>query len=214
MAAGSIMSGPPDTLRCTTMQSTTRPDAALALLSRALDQAGVVIARLRPDQSTLPTPCRSWDLRALVNHVVDEVGQFAQVTAGGTRAHLGGDHIGDDWIGAYRTAADALLAAWQQPGAFERTHRLPFGEVPAAWTVGQQIAELTIHAWDIAKATGQSTDLDPELGRLALAWGKENIRPEFRGDEAAGSHIGPEVSVPDDAPLYDQLAAFGGRTLN
>jgi uncharacterized protein (TIGR03086 family) len=78
----------------------------------------------------------------------------------------------------------------------------------------QQITELTSHAWDIAKATGRSTDLDPELGELALAWGRQNMRPEFRGDEADGYYIGPEVPVADDAPLYDRLAAFGGRNPN
>ena len=189
----------------------TPPDNPSALLSRALDQTGAVIARVRPEQAPLPTPCRSWDVRGLVNHVVDEVHQFARVTSGGNRQNINGDAIGDDWVGAYRAAAAELLAAWQRPGALDRPHRLPFGEVPATWVVSQQITELVVHAWDIAKATGQSTDLDPELGHLALDWGKENLKPEFRGDEAAGYHIGPELPVRGDAPVYDRLAAFGGR---
>jgi uncharacterized protein (TIGR03086 family) len=186
-------------------------DNLVALMARALDQTGAIIAAIRAEQANLPTPCRSWDVRALVNHVVDEVHQFAVVTGGGDREHLGLDVVGDDWAGAYRAAAAELLAAWQQPGVLDRTQRLPFGEVPAKWTVGQQITELVIHAWDIATASGQSTDLDPELGQLALDWGKDNVRPEFRGDEASGHHIGPEVPVRADAPLYDRIAAFGGR---
>jgi Mycothiol maleylpyruvate isomerase N-terminal domain len=47
---------------------------ALRLLSRAPDQTGAVVARVRPEQATLPTPCRSWDVRALVNHVIDQLG--------------------------------------------------------------------------------------------------------------------------------------------
>ncbi|MFC0864295.1 TIGR03086 family metal-binding protein [Sphaerimonospora cavernae] len=186
----------------------------LGMLVRALDQAGTVIAKVQPEQAALPTPCRSWDVRALVNHVVDEVHQFAVVTAGGKRNHLGVDVIGDDWTGAYRAAADELITAWRQPGALERPQRLPFGEIPATWAVGQHVTELVIHAWDIAKATGQPTDLDPELGRAALRWGQDNLQPEFRGDEADGHHIGPAVRVPDDAPLYDRVAAFGGRDPN
>ena len=42
----------------------------LALRSRALDQTGAIVARVRPEQAAMPTPCRSWDVRALVNHVV------------------------------------------------------------------------------------------------------------------------------------------------
>ncbi|WP_018349803.1 TIGR03086 family metal-binding protein [Longispora albida] len=183
----------------------------IALLERALDQAGDLISRIRPEQASLPTPCRSWDVRALVNHVVDEVGQFAVVASGGTRHHLGTDLIGDDWAAAYRVAAAGLLAAWQQPGALSRPHRLPFGDMPASWAAGQHIAELVIHSWDIARATGQPADLDPELGELALRWGHENLKPEHRADEAAGGHVAPAVEIPADAPLYDRVAAFGGR---
>jgi uncharacterized protein (TIGR03086 family) len=89
--------------------------------------------------------------------------------------------------------------------------RLPFGEFPATWRVGQQIADLAVHGWDIAKATGQPTDLDPEVGRLALDWGRENLKPEFRGDEASGRSFGAEVAVADVAPLYDRLAGWFGR---
>jgi uncharacterized protein (TIGR03086 family) len=179
------------------------------LLSRALDQTGELIAKVDPAQAVRPTPCKSWDVRALIGHVVEETYRFASVSGGPPQpADMS---LGDDWAGAYRKAADTLLKAWQRPGALEQTQTHPFGDVPGSWAVDQQITELTSHAWDIAKATGQSTDLDPELGQRALDWGRQNLRPEFRGDEADGFYIGAEVPVADDAPLYDLLAAFGGR---
>lgn len=186
------------------------------VLFRALDQTGAVIARIRPEQAALPTPCRSWDVRSLVNHVVDEVRRFAEIAGTGRRGPsegwvIGADPVGDDWAGAYRVAADSLRAAWQQPGALNRVHRLPGGELPATWALGQQLTELVIHAWDIATATGQSTDLDPELGRITLDWGQANLVADFRGDEADGYHVGPEIPASADAPLYDRIAAFGGR---
>jgi uncharacterized protein (TIGR03086 family) len=190
----------------------TSAENPVTVLSRALDQTGTVVARVRLEQAQLPTPCRSWDVRAVVNHVVHELHQFALVAGGGARESGDpGDLIGDDWADAYRAAADLLLATWRQPGALDRVRRPPVGEIPAVWTVNQQVTELVVHAWDIAKATGQSTDLDPALGRLVLDWTKENFKPEFRGDEAAGKLIGPEVAVPGDASLYDRLAAFSGR---
>lgn len=189
----------------------TTPRDLIDLLSRALAQTGTAIADVRPEQATSPTPCRSWDVRTLVNHVVDEVHQFAVVTGGGERNHLGIDVIGDDWAGAYRTAAAELLAAWRRPGAFDRTHRLPFGEAPAPWSLRRQITELGIHAWDISKATGQPTDLDSEVGEVALQWMEENLDAQMRGDEAAGHPIGPELPAQDGAPLYDRIAAYGGR---
>jgi hypothetical protein len=138
------------------------------LLARTLAQTEAIVARVRPEQATLPTPCASWDVRALVNHVVHDVQQFTVTVHG--------------------------------------------GEFPATWRVGQQIADLAVHGWDIAKATGQPTDLDPEVGQLALDWGRENLKPQFRGDEASGRAFGPEVAVAADAPLYDRLAGASSRT--
>ncbi|HEX9344000.1 MAG TPA: TIGR03086 family metal-binding protein [Actinomycetota bacterium] len=186
----------------------------IALLSRALDQAGVIIAKVSPDQAALPTPCRSWDVRALVNHVVQDVRMFT-ASAGGAAWQPGDeDLIGDDWTGTYQHAAEALLGAWQAPGILDRTLRLPIGEVPASWSVHQQVTDLAVHAWDVAKATGQPTNLDPEIGQLSLDWAKRNLAPQFRGDEASGKAFGDEVPVPDDAPLYDRLAGFFGRDPN
>ena len=184
----------------------------VALLSRALDQTGAIIARARPDQATMPTPCRSWDVRALVNHVVQDVRQFTAGASGQDQQwEDDSDVVGDDWAGAYREAADELLAAWRREGALDRMVKLPFGEVPAVWQVGQQITDLAVHGWDVAKATGQPTDLDPQVGQLALDWGGENLKPQFRGDEASGRVFGTEVPVDADAPLYDRLAGFFGR---
>jgi uncharacterized protein (TIGR03086 family) len=189
----------------------TQADDPIAQLARSLDQTGAIISRTRPAQATLPTPCRSWDVRALVNHVVLDVQHFTATASGEKWDAHEGDTIGEDWTGAYRRAADALVAAWQREGVLDRTLTLPFGDVPATWSVGQQIADLVVHGWDIAKATGQSTDLDPELGQLALDWARENLKPQFRGDEDSGQAFGLEVPVPEDAPLHDRLAGFFGR---
>jgi uncharacterized protein (TIGR03086 family) len=182
-------------------------------LSRALDQTGEIISRTKADQATLPTPCSSWDVRNLVNHVVHDVQQFAITVSGGKFEQHDNDVIGDDWTGAYGEAADSLLAEWRREG-LDRKVKLPFGEVPAEWQVGQEIADLVVHGWDLAKATGQSTDLDPELGQLSLDWATQNLKPEFRGDEASGAAFGTDVPVPDDAPLHDRLAGFFGRNPN
>jgi uncharacterized protein (TIGR03086 family) len=180
-------------------------------LGRALDQTGRVIAGVKPDQAALPTPCQSWDVRALVNHIVHDVRGFVENAKGGAFRQGDDDVIGDKWIDAYGAAAADLLAAWEQPGATEGTITLPFGEFPTTWRVGQQIADLVVHAWDVATATDQSTDLEPELGQIALEWGRDNLKPSFRGDEASGRAFGLEVPVPDYAPLHDRLAGFFGR---
>lgn len=104
-----------------------------------------------------------------------------------------------------------MLAACQREGALNGAAPFPFGEVPAAWRVAQQIADLVVHGWNIARATGQPTALDPELEQVALAWACQNLRPQFRG-EGSGHAFGPEAPLSDDAPLHDRHAAFFGRS--
>ena len=71
-----------------------------------------------------------------------------------------------------------------------------------------QIAEFAVHTWDLARAVGQSTDLDPDVALRGLAFMSGALaRPESRGD-----YFGPEVPVPNDAPPYDRIAAFAGQT--
>jgi len=180
-------------------------------LGKALDQAGAVIAATGPEQGGLPTPCGAWDLRTLVNHIVYDARMFADTSQGLPRPPTGEDLIGDDWIAAYDAAAAALIAVWRRPGATEGMIELPQGEIPRTWRVGQQLGNFAVHAWDVAKATGQSTYLDPEVGEIALAWGHENLKPEYRGEEGSGKVFGIEVPVAEDAPLYDRLAGFFGR---
>ena len=55
-------------------------------------------------------------------------------------------------------------------------------------------------------ATQQSTNLDAEVARVALDWARENLKPQFRGQA-----FGPEVEVPENAPIYERLAGFFGR---
>src|SRR5437879_1791671 len=103
----------------------------LDLLARALDQTATAIDRIRPDQAGLPTPCRSWDVRALVNHTVADARFFAARVAGAAWERRDADLVGDDWAGAFRAAAADLLTAWRREGALDSPVKLPFGEMPA-----------------------------------------------------------------------------------
>jgi uncharacterized protein (TIGR03086 family) len=83
---------------------------------------------------------------------------------------------------------------------------LPWGEVPITWAIGQHLADIAVHGWDVARATDQHVQLDPHIGEAALEWGRENLKPQVRGQA-----FGPEVAIPAEAPVYDRLAAFFGR---
>ena len=51
--------------------------------------------------------------------------------------------------------------------------------MPASW----QVAELAVHAWDLAVAIGYPLDrLDPEVAEVGLGFMRDNMTPERRGD--------------------------------
>ena len=176
----------------------------LRLLARALDQAADLIKGIKPEQADLRTPCRSWTVHHLVAHLVADLGNFA-ARVRGEKPDWGRQttEIGDDWAGAFATARRGLDDAWARP-------ETGGAENPPA-TVDQQLAELGVHAWDLARATGQSEDLDPDVADHGLRWARQNLAPQFRGSEEDGKAFGEEVPVAADAPVYERLAGWFGR---
>jgi uncharacterized protein (TIGR03086 family) len=174
----------------------------LALLSRATSIAQRLVDNVSPDQLGAPTPCAEWDLRALLNHAIGL--NHAALTAD----FPDGDLVGDDPGTAFADSARAAAAAFAAPGALERTVQLPWGEMTGEALAQLLVMDLTIHSWDLAKATGQLDALDPELCAETLARGQAMMRDEYR---QPGRGFGPEIAVAADAPICDRMAAFFGR---
>ena len=185
----------------------------LGLLEQALDQTADVLDGIAPDQEDQPTPCRSWDVATLADHVVYDLTRFA-ASARGEKVDWStpAPPVGGDWGRAFRAQAPALLQTWRDAGDLDQTRTLGQAELPLSFLVHQQLAEFATHAWDVATATGQKVAWNDQVGEAALAWARTALQPAMRGDEASGKTFGPEVEIPDDAPVYDRLAAFFGRT--
>lgn len=178
----------------------TELDDSVALLSRALDQTGDVLAAIHRNKLSDPTPCGDWNVSKLIAHVVNAPRNFVAMTKGEEPDWSAAPELPSDWAGEFRSAADDLLHVWHQGG-----------ESVSPATVDWQTAEFAIHTWDLARATGQSTDLDPNVGDRALGLMRASLKPEHRGSAADGFVFSEEVPVSDDAPVYDRLAAFAGR---
>lgn len=61
--------------------------------------------------------------------------------------------------------------------------------MPGAAFIGLRTNDVFTHAWDLAKATGLSTDLDHELATLGLEASSARIQPQMRNP---GGPFGPE----------------------
>ena len=187
-------------------------------LERAFGVTRGLLANVKPDQYDDPTPCASWDVRRLISHIVGGSHWFAaSVNAGASPENDTSedtDYTQGDLMASYDEGIKASLDAFGADGAAEKIVKLPFGEFPGG--IFQLIAtnDVFTHGWDLARATGQSTDLDPELAGELLASAKMMLSSDdFRGPDGSGLPFGPIVDVPEDAPVADQLAGFLGRAV-
>lgn len=155
-----------------------------------------------------PTPCTEWDVHDLINHLVGEQLWVPFLLAGGRIEEAGegyeGDVLGENPIATWEVAAREARNAWLQPGATERTVHLSFGDAPGSLYLWQMTFDLTVHAWDLARAIGADESLDPDLAKTVLEWAEQQ-------GMAGGPLFAPPVPVPEDADPQTRLLALSGR---
>ena len=169
---------------------------------RAQDAFAAVLAEVTPDQHHSPTPCADWDANAVIQHVIGG-NQWVLMVAGREVPELPAGLV--EAHGASAVAAHAIFA---EEDGLTREYELPFAELPGTAFAFLRSGDVFTHAWDLARATGQPTDLDPELAAACLDAARMLMRDGLRGP---GRSFGAEQPYPDAATTADQLAAFLGR---
>jgi uncharacterized protein (TIGR03086 family) len=152
-----------------------------------------------------PAPCAGWVARDVIDHLVGWVpGPF-----------LGGigvpvpeiPSVATDPAGAWHAVAAAMQAALDDPALATTPLAFGPGTFPFEQAVAQFVlADILIHTWDLARATGQDETLDADEVRGFLV-AMEPMDAAIRGE-----HFGPRVPVADDADDQTKLIAFTGRT--
>jgi uncharacterized protein (TIGR03086 family) len=161
-----------------------------------------------PDHATWerPSPVPEWTARDVVRHLVE---WFPSFLAGGAGVELPqGPAVDDDPVGAWRTMSDGVQAVLDDPSSAGTILRNPYiGEVPVPTAVSRFFtADVFMHTWDLARATGQDETLDPERCAVMLA-GMEPLDDLLR----SSGQYGPKVEVPADADVQTRMLAFIGR---
>jgi uncharacterized protein (TIGR03086 family) len=180
-------------------------------LERALQGTLAVLARVRPEDLDGPTPCASWDVRALVNHFVGTARVWA-ATISGDDDVIEADYAAGDFVAAYEESIRIAVTAFGADGALARTIRLPFGEFPGNALLSLATMEQFTHGWDLARAIGRPADLDPRMAAGLLSVARLAIADAFRGPDGQAL-FGPAREAPGGAGPADQLAAFLGRVV-
>jgi uncharacterized protein (TIGR03086 family) len=186
---------------------------SVELLERSIASTQAVVANVSADQLERSTPCSSWDVRALINHIVGSCDWFAATVETGVapEGDFQTDVTGGDINAAFAEGSARARSAFGAPGAMAKILKLPFGEMPGSAFVMMAANDQFQHGWDLAKATGQGSDLDPDLAAKLLKFVQTAIPDTFRGADGQAP-FGPVVAVPESAPVQDRLAGFLGRT--
>ena len=198
------------------------------LFAAATTTATEVIAAVRADQLTNPTPCTEYDVRQLLRHLVGVLPRVTAMGRGDDPMRVATPEIDtmadDDVLPAWRAAVAQATAAWADESALERTIVLPWATDTGAAALVGYVSEITVHTWDIARATGQTPAWNEQAVEHAFAlirnWlpgeGRAEIFAEVRKKMGPAAADAPDafaevVPVPDDAPLIDRLVAWNGR---
>jgi len=144
-----------------------------------------------------PTGCDDWNVRDLLNHMLETQRYFAgsargeDVSPPGAKPPelLSGDPVSD--------FASASLRPCGDEGVIDKTG-------PA---LGIAFSDQLLHGWDLARATGQDSTMPDGLAEQAYG----AIHGMFTEEQRQGV-FKPEVAVPEGASAQERLLAYAGRT--
>jgi uncharacterized protein (TIGR03086 family) len=187
------------------MDSTSLLELATATFLDRLDKATAA-------SLSAPTPCEGWSVADLLEHVSGGCRMSVSLLEGATldevMASLGSAAPAEDPIAACRSAlgaqASAMIAATDHAAIVHH----PIGDVPVSRLFDFRIADLTLHAWDLAQGLGLGGGLPEELVEATYA-GLSPMAEFIASTGMFGS--GPSGEVGEDAPLELRLLDLAGR---
>ncbi|MEV6676950.1 TIGR03086 family metal-binding protein [Streptomyces erythrochromogenes] len=156
-----------------------------------------------------PTPCTEWTVRQVLNHArLDQQALVMQITgvAPASDPFEPEDATVGDPVAELAAVLVATAAAWESRRDDESVPT-PMGPMPADVGTAAAALDAGLHAWDIARATGQDLPLSEEMAEALediAARIVDFVRDSF-------GKYAPPVVVPEGAGRAEKLLAFTGR---
>jgi uncharacterized protein (TIGR03086 family) len=181
-----------------------------AEMTNAADAAGRTAAHVDASQFGRPTPCTEWDVRTLLNHLILWTSYSLEARAQGESVGqdlMDRDFAADPGFAAdYRARLDRALTAWADPATWERSLDVMGSPMPSADVAALNIAEMVLHGWDLAAATGQAYTVSEPAAAAAMRAVEANadLFRQYKG-------FAEPVEVPPAASTLDRVLALSGR---
>jgi uncharacterized protein (TIGR03086 family) len=179
-------------------------------MAAAAAESARVVAGVRSDQLSAVTPCADWDLHTLLNHIILWTAYSAERRARDEQVPeelMNADFVAEPGYAAdYAAQLDKAVAAWSDPAAWQRDLNVMGALTPAADVASLLIAEMVLHGWDAAKASGQLYTARDDVAAAVLAAVQANAElfRKYQGFADA-------VPVPASASVLDRALALSGR---
>jgi len=179
-------------------------------MAAAAAEAARVVAGAATTPLEQSTPCTDWDLRTLLNHMILWTSYSAERRAYGESVAeelMSKDFTAEPgYVQAYQDQLARAVDAWSKPEAWEGDRGVMGSATPAADIAAMLIAEMVLHGWDIAKATGQDYHCDDAVARnvLTTVEAQGELFRQYQGFAAI-------VPVPGDATDLDRALSLSGR---
>jgi uncharacterized protein (TIGR03086 family) len=169
----------------------------LDLYKRASEWTGTKVRGAVPSLDA-PSTCIGWDVRTLLNHML-ETQRFFVGSARGESVSLSQDPpdvLGDDPSAAFDLVCAETLKTYGEPGVIDRTG-------PA---LGIAFSDVLLHGWDLATSTGQDGTMPDGLADSAYAM----VHGRFTEEQRKGV-FKPEVAIDPTSSVQAKLLAYTGR---
>jgi len=180
----------------------------LPIYRSAVRQFDSRVRAVRPEQWSVSTPDDDWDVQRLVQHVI--VGQSvvpdiidgrpANFSAGSSA--LTGPGLVQEWAAASTAAVEAL----SQVEYRDQLVQLPDGPASVEELGWRLATDLTVHAWDLARAVDAPDEFPNDLLAHVLEHARESAGSWFRPNRYS-----PAIPVPGCTDDLTELLALTGR---
>lgn len=145
------------------------------------------------------TPCEGWQLRTLLDHMLETQRYFASAARGEDASPPGPTPpslLSENPAADFARARQEVIEAFSAEGVLDKTGPL----------LGIAFADQLLHGWDVARATGQDDAMPADLPQPAY----DHIHGRFSDEQRKGV-FGPEIHLEGEATPQERLLAYTGR---
>lgn len=182
-------------------------------LTESTRRTAAVVRGTRDEQLSAPTPCPDMPVHLLLArlHGLAIAFRDAARRIEGPTTRTAPDpsalELPEDWRAVIPVVLENLAAAWNETGARAGTTTAGGQTMPADVALLVALDEVVLHGWDLAVATGQAYEVEPDALDAV-----ERFCAEIPNEPAERNGLfGPRVAVPGDASPWDRVLGLAGR---